>query len=210
MENVTEFHEQYKNRIGNLTLTAYNSEMSQKLFSEKKKHVDFSRLCLNKYFEYIEEWNRKEIEIRGEKLFKLAIQIWPFPDVVPEELGSESYNILIDDEDDDFTNTKPIKYIFNEKEKRVSSWVELYTNIIKELVNNNKEMIYSFIYDKDFNATTKMFSKNKDGLRNSAKINDDLYCETNLNTSRKIKILKEIFETLEIEPTSLLVYVVPN
>ena len=107
-------------------------------------------------------------------------------------------------------NTKPIKYIFNEKEKRVSSWVELYTNIIKELVNNNKEMIYSFIYDKDFNATTKMFSKNKDGLRNSAKINDDLYCETNLNTSRKIKILKEIFETLEIEPTSLLVYVVPN
>ena len=211
MENVIEFHEQYKNRIGNLTLTAYNSEMSQKLFAEKKKHVDFSRLCLNKYFENIEYWNKNEIEIRGEELFKIAIQIWPFPDVVPEEeLSSESYNILIDDEDDDFTNTKPIKYILNEKEKRVSSWAELYTNIIKELVNNNKEMVYSFIYDKDFNATTKMFSKDKEGLRTSAKISDDLYCETNLNTSRKIKILKEIFETLEIELTSLLVYIVPN
>lgn len=211
LENVEEFHEQYKNRIGNLTLTAYNSEMSQKLFAEKKKHVDFSRLCLNKYFESIEEWNKKEIEIRGEKLFDIAVHIWPFPDVIPEEeLSSESYHILINEEDDDFTNTKPIKYIYNEKEIRVSSWAELYTNLIKELVANNKDMVYSFIYDKDFNATTKIFSKTKDGLRCSAKINDELYCETNLNTSRKIRILKEIFETLEIEPTNLLVYIVPN
>ncbi len=38
MDNIEEFHEQYKNRIGNLTLTAYNSEMGQKLFDEKKNN----------------------------------------------------------------------------------------------------------------------------------------------------------------------------
>lgn len=211
MEDAQEFHEQYKNRIGNLTLTAYNSEMSQKLFDEKKKHSDFSRLCLNKYFNNVEKWNKKEIEKRGLELFNIAKKLWSFPDVVPEEgLSSESYSILSDEEDYDFTNTKPIKYLFNDEEVHVSSWAELYVDILRKIYKNNPDLFTEIVLSETFCAGSKnLFAKIPDKIRNDSKLSDNMYCEMNLNTMKKIRILREIFESLEIDKSSLLVYIIP-
>lgn len=212
MENVEEFHEQYKNRIGNLTLTAYNSEMGQKLFDEKKNNIDFSRLCLNKYFEKIKIWNKKEIENRGNELFKIAVTIWPYPDAIPEkELSAESYNILDDADEIDFTNTKPIKFIFDEYiEEHTSSWSSLYQSMMKYLYNFNKELFISIMSNENYCGATKpMLSKNEESLRYSGAIFDGYYVEMNLCTMRKIKILKTLLADMGIEATSLIVYIIP-
>lgn len=212
IEDVEEFHEQYKNRIGNLTLTAYNSEMSQKLFNEKKIHVEFSRLFLNKYFLNVETWNKSEIDARGLELFKIAKKIWVFPDVVPQEgLSSESYNILLDDEDYDFTNTKPIKYIFNDDEYHVTSWAELYLSILKKIYQNNSEQFVQIVLNDQFGgASKKLFGLTSEGMRSDNNVSDSLYCETNLNTMKKIKILKELFNKLELDTSGLIVYIIPT
>lgn len=212
IEDVEEFHEQYKNRIGNLTLTAYNSEMGQKLFDEKKNNSDFSRLCLNKYFEKIKVWNKEEIEARGNELFKIAVKLWPFPDAVPEKgLSAESYNILDEIDDIDFTNTKPIKYIFDENiEEHTNSWASLYQSMMNHLYQLNKELFVSIMSNENYcGATKSMLSTEGRGLRYSGAISDGYYIEMNLNTMRKIKILKTLLTDMGIEASSLIVYVVP-
>ena len=212
MENVDEFHEQYKNRIGNLTLTAYNSEMGQKLFDEKKNNSDFSRLCLNKYFEKVKIWNKEEIENRSNELYNIAIKIWPFPDVIPEKgLSAESYNILDENDDVDLTNTKPIKYIFNEEdEKHINSWATLYQTIMDSLYKMNKESFISIMSQENYcGSSKKMLSKNINDLRSGGSISDGYFIEMNNNTMRKIKILKTLIIDMGIDISSIIVYIVP-
>ena len=212
MADVNEFHEQYKNRIGNLTLTAYNSEMGQKLFNEKKNNSDFSRLYLKKYFTNIEKWGKQEIIDRGNALFKIAEKIWPFPNVIPEEeLSSESYNLLDDIDEFDFSSTKPLKYKFDDEEEvHVNKWSALYQGFMDKLYNLNKDAFVSFMSDENYCGTTRsMLSKNADDLRYAGSISDGYYIEMNQNTMRKIKILRTLLIDMGYDNSTLVVYVVP-
>ncbi|MBI5203538.1 MAG: DUF262 domain-containing protein, partial [Nitrospirae bacterium] len=73
-----ETHELFLHTIGNLTLTAYNTEMSNDDFITKKKIYNESHLELNKYFSSISSWTRTEIEKRAEALAKQALEIWSY------------------------------------------------------------------------------------------------------------------------------------
>ncbi|MCL4272259.1 MAG: DUF262 domain-containing protein [Anaerolineales bacterium] len=66
-------------RLGNITLTGYNSKYSDKSFAEKKKIKDGfndSPLRLNKFIREQETWTPKQIEKRGKDLAVKAINIW--------------------------------------------------------------------------------------------------------------------------------------
>lgn len=207
MKDVKEFHEQYKNRIGNLTLTAYNSEMKQKLFLEKKNHSDFSRLYLNKYFTEINIWNKNEIDKRGDYLFEIAKKLWPYPDVIPEEsLINDSYDILSSDDGFDLTGTKPVKYILDGEEKYCSSWKEFYIDVLKYLYREYTDKFLSIIANENFDSSGKTFSTNKDELRSATHITETIYCEDNISTMRKISILRRIYDILELDD-SLVVFI---
>jgi uncharacterized protein with ParB-like and HNH nuclease domain len=69
-------HEERLHTIGNLTLTADNSELSNKGFIQKKKFYQESKLTLNNYFNTIYLWNAEEIEKRANYLADIALQIW--------------------------------------------------------------------------------------------------------------------------------------
>lgn len=60
-----EIYDKYINTIGNLTLTGYNSSLSNKTFIEKRdmeKGFKESRLKLNKYLSEIDCWNEENIK----------------------------------------------------------------------------------------------------------------------------------------------------
>ena len=63
--------------LGNLTLTAYNSELSNKPYSDKRECLKDSNLYLNRYFRDINDWNFDEIKERGKHLADIAIKVWP-------------------------------------------------------------------------------------------------------------------------------------
>lgn len=72
-------HEQYLHNIGNLTLTGYNTDLSNKDFLTKKGQLGLkSRFELNKYFSHVEKWNKEEIEKRANILSDNAIEVWPY------------------------------------------------------------------------------------------------------------------------------------
>ena len=77
-------HQRWLHRIGNLTLTAYNSEYGNRPFKEKRdmleKGLRFSRLHLNLSFADTEQWNEATIIARTKKLAEKACKIWIYPD----------------------------------------------------------------------------------------------------------------------------------
>ena len=64
---------------GNLALSAYNAEMSNKPFKSKKKDYEDSNVVLNRKLSAYEEWGEKQIQERGRKLARRASEVWPGP-----------------------------------------------------------------------------------------------------------------------------------
>ena len=75
-------HETYLHTLGNLTLTGYNSKLSDRPFAEKKAMVEGyadSALWLNKVPAQAARWDESAIRRRAELLADRAVKLWPAP-----------------------------------------------------------------------------------------------------------------------------------
>lgn len=74
----------YLHALGNLTLTGYNSEYSDRPFIEKRDMeggFKESPIRLNQGLGKLENWNEEMIQQRAEGLAKQAVQVWSAPDL---------------------------------------------------------------------------------------------------------------------------------
>jgi uncharacterized protein with ParB-like and HNH nuclease domain/alkylated DNA nucleotide flippase Atl1 len=80
-------HDELLHTLGNLTVTAYNGELSNHPFDRKKQILMNSNLDLNKRITPEAAWGRTEILARADELADQAIEIWqgPLPGVDQEE-----------------------------------------------------------------------------------------------------------------------------
>ncbi|WP_120981942.1 DUF262 and DUF1524 domain-containing protein [Helicobacter pylori] len=88
-ENFQAIHDKYLHTIGNLTLTGYNQEYSNKSFQEKRdmeKGFKQSPLKLNQSLKDLESFGEKEIEKRANDLADWALKIWTYPKLDAETL----------------------------------------------------------------------------------------------------------------------------
>ena len=66
--------------LGNLTLTGYNPELSNRPFSQKRVMLAKSPLRMNKAIADHDTWGNQQITARGEELAERIIRLWPGPD----------------------------------------------------------------------------------------------------------------------------------
>ncbi|GAA9610638.1 DUF262 and DUF1524 domain-containing protein [Helicobacter pylori] len=88
-ENFQAIHDKYLHTIGNLTLTGYNQEYSNKSFQEKRgmeKGFKQSRLMLNESLKNLESFGEEKIKKRANDLADLALKIWTYPKLDAETL----------------------------------------------------------------------------------------------------------------------------
>ena len=72
--------ETWLHRLGNLTMSGYNPEYSDRSFDQKKtmeNGFNDSPLRLNRFIREQSRWTAAEIEQRGKTLAKQAVQVWP-------------------------------------------------------------------------------------------------------------------------------------
>ncbi|MGB4913474.1 MAG: DUF262 and DUF1524 domain-containing protein [Candidatus Dechloromonas phosphoritropha] len=72
--------ETWLHRMGNLTLTGYNAEYSDRSFGDKKSMLrgfNDSPLRLNRFIREQARWTAEEIEARGKALAQQAVRVWP-------------------------------------------------------------------------------------------------------------------------------------
>ena len=72
-------HSKLVHTLGNLTLTGYNPEMSNRPFAAKRHTFQNSSLAMNKEIGIETEWGPEEITSRVHQLATRAIKIWPGP-----------------------------------------------------------------------------------------------------------------------------------
>lgn len=81
-ENWQEAHEIYLHTLGNLTITAYNAELSNRSFTEKLNSIGGfkdSHLRLNKTIAKFKNWDSKAIQSRTNILIDLFLKVWEYP-----------------------------------------------------------------------------------------------------------------------------------
>lgn len=79
-ESFEEVHQGLQHTLGNLTLTGYNSTLSNSPFSVKRKHLATSGLRMNQEIAAVEVWGREAIRRRARDLSARISSIWPEPD----------------------------------------------------------------------------------------------------------------------------------
>ncbi len=81
-EDWEKIHAEYLHTVGNLTLSGYNPELSNRPFKEKRDMEGGFRdspIRLNRYLAKLEHWNEGEINRRAEKLVDQALEVWMSP-----------------------------------------------------------------------------------------------------------------------------------
>ena len=81
-------HSELLHTLGNLTVTAYNGELSDSPFDRKQQILQGSHLELNRVVAASNQWGRDEILKRAEELADKAIAIWPGPVAIVDVSGS--------------------------------------------------------------------------------------------------------------------------
>ncbi len=116
-------HALWLHTLGNLTLTGYNSEMSNDDFAAKRKRLAGGTLHLNRLFAGFESWRAGEIKARAEILIEPIVSIWPyFGGDQPEEQSSPP------------SGRRPTELKILGKSVQVSTWRDVLENTVNELI----------------------------------------------------------------------------
>lgn len=76
-DDAQENHARLLHTIGNLTLTCYNPDLSNRPYSEKRTLLKNSHFELNRHFDQVEHWTPTAIEARARTIGERALTIWP-------------------------------------------------------------------------------------------------------------------------------------
>lgn len=135
------------------------------------------------------------VEDRIEKYLKLN-NIENFkPDIILDE-KIKIINIISDERD--YSRANPQKYTYKDNTREVEHWTDLYVKLLSDVYEEyGEEFVKVAFNNKNFGTDAPSFSDMEDNkFREYKKISENLYCETNNNTSKKLRNLREIFRQL--------------
>jgi uncharacterized protein with ParB-like and HNH nuclease domain len=194
--------ERWLHTISNLTLTGYNSKYSNKTFQEKKrmeKGFRESGIRLNHFISQFEKWDEEELNLRKEKLSKMALEIWKYPETsfTPDQEEDEIVSLS---EDNSVTTNRGIQYfIFQGERKDVSNWSEMMWEVVKKLLEINAAILYEETTD---NGLVWFRKTEASGYH---KLADDLYYRPSESSNwNKMSVLKRLFKKYNIDEDELL------
>ena len=197
-----QIHFAYLNTIGNLTITGYNSELSNKSFKVKKERYKDSNIKICREIANYDNWREREIKDRAEKLYEKAKKIWKVPQGYDDKnIDNLEYgkNYLLGS-DINITGKKPSKLIISENEYSVKSWKELLEKLCAELYKIEPQLLKELIYNPSFKGKEReIVTLNKEKLRAPIKIDEDLYIESNLNSNAILNYANMIAIEYELE-----------
>jgi uncharacterized protein with ParB-like and HNH nuclease domain len=182
-ENWEDTHNLYLHTLGNLTLTGYNSELSNDDFDTKKKTLNESHLDLNKYFINKQKWTKEEIEIRAEDLSKIALSIWPY-------FGQENStptDLL------EVTGTNPKKVKILGQSFDVGSWRDVLEQTLNTVSDLEPEK-----FDILAHNFPRYIGKDKSKFRAIRQLQNNYFFEVNLSAQSIQRLCYQAMETIEL------------
>ncbi|GAA7114653.1 DUF262 and DUF1524 domain-containing protein [Helicobacter pylori] len=210
-ENFKAIHEKYLHTIGNLTLTGYNQEYSNKPFQEKRNMENGfkqSPLRLNQSLKDLESFGEKEIEKRASDLANWALKIWTYPILEAEtleEYKSKKAKKVYDLSSYKFSShSRELFDILREKIKALDE--RITEKFMKHYITYKHDTIFASIapLKSELNLNLKMdFSELQDEIKEKLKIRDVSNIGHLGIVSKKVKVVEVKLETKENIPYCL-------
>ena len=196
--NWQETHSLYIHNIGNLTLSGYNGELSNKNFKDKKEILKESKMKLNDHFNNVNSWNKRTIEARAESLYKIAEKIWIFPELSEQYLEDKidrNKDFFTLEDEINVTGEVPIAIKLIEKKIEVKSWREMWLYVCRQLYELDSMKFLELTKDDDFlGKKTRIISLNSEECREPEIIGERIYIEKNLSANSILNYLRIILE----------------
>ena len=186
-----EIHKKWVHTIANLTVTAYNSELSNAAFSKKKEMVfSVGGIQLNDFIRSQSAWGEDQLKKRQKLLVKEALQIWGYPqtDFIPSLPLAQQ--VTLDDEEFNFKGKKLRSVMLLGKEYKLSNmeWSKAILWVYKQLFELDPQPLF------DLAADTKELYIIQTPEVNTNKISEGVYIYLNNDTNTKIRVLRRVAE----------------
>jgi len=208
--NFQTIHKLFVHNIGNLSLTADNSQLSNKSFEDKKQILkEQSKLKLNRFFINSSSWREEEIKQRANLLFDEAKELWKYEDNSSDILlNSEEKEYYTLEDDIDITGKKPIAFELYGNKYSVKSWKEVFVKTLEILAQKDFDTIKKFTKDSDFQGRERRIISNlSSDIRQAQKIRDDIFVEINLSANSILANIKLVCEKFALENDEFLYFV---
>ncbi len=193
-----EIHRKYLHTLGNLSLTARNSSLSNRNF-KAKQDIDFknSKLSLNFALSDVEFWNEQAIIHRANSLADKAVEIWKYPESTFSK-DSEEPEFYDLSEQVDFSGMKPKTLIMGEHQYQVKTWREVLTKICQFLFEQSPTEFKLVTASPEF---SRYFAnaKNRDKLRFPLEFTDLYFVEGNHSSNSVISLCCRLCAELGID-----------
>lgn len=191
--NAVKVKEHYGNTLGNLTLTKYNQEMSNKSYAEKKEFYRESNVTLTREVaDSYDTWGKEAMIDRTEKLTAELIQIFPMLEAVEDkkEKVEGEYGL---DQTVDVTGHKPLQITISETEYPVKTWREMLIAFLNNVWERD-----SLNYDRIKNNSTIGRMLFKEAPISPAKLENGIEVETCFSAAVIMAIITKIAEICDL------------
>jgi uncharacterized protein with ParB-like and HNH nuclease domain len=133
-DDAQKHHDRLLHTIGNLTLSCYNPDLSNRSYCEKRKLLKKSHFELNRHFDQVEHWTPTAIEARAKSIVERALSIWA-------DVGRDG----LVQADTVIGAQKPVAVRFQGQIHRISTWKEGTVKLIEMFEAARPGMLASLV-----------------------------------------------------------------
>ena len=186
--NDSQTHAAWLHTLGNLTLTVYNSELSNGDFDAKKKIYEQSNFYYTRALTKYDEWTSKQIQARAKTLANVAIKVWTLPEELNSRFAKLDEIFTLDSDFGALTGTKPSSVWISATEIKISNWIDFLREVVKHLYAYNEDTFRqaSAVRSSLFTTETTDF-----------KLDDDFYMKTKMDVERCLRTIKALVESFD-------------
>ena len=195
-------HEEWTHKMANLTLTAYNSDYSNRPFTQKrdmKKGFTDSGFRMNQWVAKQDTWSEPQMKEREERLEQRFLELWPYPSSTyePKKILPESASL---DSDAEFTGRRISGFSFMDVRYAVNQWNDMLSKMMQLVYELEPAKIHSLAGRSDYPASA--FRNEK--AHGYSKVTEGVYVKTGSSTIAKIDLLRSVFDLCDIEQAELI------
>lgn len=201
-------HEEWKDRIANLTITAYNSEYSNRDFATKRDMENGfadSVFRMNKWVGDQETWGESELKSRQDMLEDRFVELWPSISTSYQPTREVPDEASLGD-DTEFTGRSIVSYSFMGDDTPVKTWKEMEVGVLRSLCDLDLGRLYSISEGSLFPGSA-FEHEERQGY---SKVSDGLFVKSSTSTWFKIELLRRLFELLDVDKGELLIKMTPG
>ena len=194
MEN----YEASLHRLGNLALTNYNGEMSNKNFDEKKTVYKNTNYHYTKAIVDYDRWQIGEINDRSDMMAKEALKIWSLPSQYQQAKAAPKSLHALGEDTSQFTYTKPTQLMIGDNEYPVSYWAD-FLPLLCQVLDKEDHKVFIDIARSGKISAFAIKDDGHDYANNSSfwHIEDDLYIRQFMSASNILETVSKITKVFD-------------